>query len=1241
MLEIFTIGGGDYVVNTLNAVAAWCGGGGFRSMIQVTMVMGLAYVLLVVAFSLNWRVWFNWFLSATLMYTCLIVPTTSVKVTDRINPGLAPAVVSHVPIGLAAMASFSSQIGDWLTRTAETVFVMPSSLALSSNGIIYGARLYDKTRVFEFHDPRYRSNVEEYFKQCLFYDVLLGFVSMDTIANSNDILADMGSGSPARGMKWINGDAAGGGTEIKTCQEANQRLKAEAGGQADRELTRLAPSFFPNMSAEAAKTKLRADLPVVTQAFHGTGMSADQVFKQKSLVNAFLEARANLGEADGDTFAMLRADTQARNTYSSIAQQAMTWVPLLNIVLTVVFYAMFPVVFPLFLLPQTGVPTLKGYTTGFFYLAAWGPLYAVLHMFIMDRTAHAMAAAAPHGITLAGIAGIDAVNADTATIAGFLMMSVPFLAAGLARGAMAMAGNATSMLAPAQSAAEAAAAERTTGNYSYGNLSYQNLTANTVQRDQWGSGSGWGQGGPAFGGGGGGALAFAGAPGGGAAPFGGGAGYGGGAFSGGGGFAAGAGWAAQTIGAAGAMVTSAFSTAEGWRKQLASGASGSDPSTERATRDGTVGAAALPGAADGGAPHEPAEGRGAVLAQAKALTSEGQALKRAADAAGGHGGQVGDGVIPLVRDRYNQRRLSGGSPVTLPPLEKANLTEPEQAARAFAVGSILKDMASVGTVALAGPAPAAASVPATAGVPGGMAELQRTNFPEYVRRLAPTLSPEDRANPFMYSLGQDVPAAVKRQVWSDLQTGAHAPRVLVESMAGANATYTETDGPNGTIRINGDLIGADPSHPGGLGAVAAWGYLEEVGHWADARAHQLMGRPGGDSLGDEGARFALLASAGTQSHDGNFLTDLAIPDGSATGRAMTVDTTVLKAIGAEKLENGSFARENRTEDGVENFGPEGHYQTTYITVANVAERLGFSKADADRIANRVALGSQLPDMLERYDAASQFWAKAAANANDGLIASQGGMVLRPTWTQADDDHLQSVYQGLHGLPRAADANPAWLRGERASTAQYVAERLGAGDWITAGVAIHRYGDLHAHVGPDGRSYHGDVGHGASGLDPHWPDYLYRDESRILNRDLAQPWNRVVQYQGSLAGVVSTGLVANMGNNHRQVAQGAQRAAANYGHDVWQVIYNTALQNSRGQDNWGWRNGGNAKDATEIYFRNAAQAFIRGYHELAGGRGPAPLPMNIMSSTGKYRVSAPETGSLDTVMRRFDGKHGKP
>ena len=89
MLEVFTVGGGEYLVNVFNAVAAWSGGGGYRSLLRVVMVMGLIYSLLVVAFTLNYKAWMNWFLQATAIYLCLMVPTVSIKVTDRINPSLA------------------------------------------------------------------------------------------------------------------------------------------------------------------------------------------------------------------------------------------------------------------------------------------------------------------------------------------------------------------------------------------------------------------------------------------------------------------------------------------------------------------------------------------------------------------------------------------------------------------------------------------------------------------------------------------------------------------------------------------------------------------------------------------------------------------------------------------------------------------------------------------------------------------------------------------------------------------------------------------------------------------------------------------------------------------------------------------------------------------------------------------------------------------------------------------------
>ncbi len=484
MLEVFTTGGGEFVVNVLNAVSAWTGSGGWRSLITVVLVIGLIYALTTMAFNLNWRTLIHWFLGATLMYGCLIIPTYDVKVTDRINPGLAPSTVSDVPLGLAMIAHISSLTGDYLTRTAETVFVMPNSLQYSNSGIIYGARLYDRTRNFKIRDPRVRANLTKYYQQCLFYDFMLGHKNPAVVLNSDNMLDEMGPGSPARAMPYIATDLS---TSIITCENAYTNLRTgDIPAEQARELQNQSNAAFPGMTPALALQQMQNDLPAISGYFHGgTAQDANRIFQQRSLTEAFLAARAGFGAADGDAFAALRAEEQARNTYNSIGTQAMTWVPLLHIVLTCAFYALFPILFPLWLIPQTGVMAMKAFFTSFFYLAAWGPLYVIIHMFIMYRTESSLSAISPNGITPAGIAGIDAVNLEAASTAGMLLIAVPVLALGLTKGAMALANQAQALLNPAQGAAEAAATEQTTGNYAYGNTSILNSSSFLTQAQQW------------------------------------------------------------------------------------------------------------------------------------------------------------------------------------------------------------------------------------------------------------------------------------------------------------------------------------------------------------------------------------------------------------------------------------------------------------------------------------------------------------------------------------------------------------------------------------------------------------------------------------------------------------------------------------------------------------------------------------------------------------------------------------
>ncbi|MEI6641951.1 MAG: conjugal transfer protein TraG N-terminal domain-containing protein [Novosphingobium sp.] len=488
MVEIFTVGGGDYLVNVFQAVAAWTGSGGYKSLLQVVMVMGLGLSALTLAFNQDWRAWINWFLGATLIYSCLMVPRLDIHVTDRLNPSLAPANVSNVPLGLALMASFTSQVGDYLTGSAEVVFGLPGNLNYSRNGMIYGARLYDATRSLRISDPEFASNLDEHFRQCVFYDVLLGRYSMKELAETNDIWVTIAPGSQARAQRFLTRDAASGQvtSSIVTCREAYNALNARWTGLIDDMGTVFGRQLYPNQTAALAKAKLFADLPVAYQYLSGVSANATAIFKQTLTINAMSQAMHSMAGGSGagnvDVYAQTRADIQTERTYSSIASNAMKWVPLLNIVLTVLFYALFPVLFPLFLMPKTGPVALKGYITGFFYLAAWGPLFVILHMMLMYKGAADMTAVAgANGLSLASFTGMADVNSDIGILAGYLIASVPFLAGGVAKGAMAISNNATSYLNPSQNAAEEAAREASTGNVALGNTSFENSTVLTRQ----------------------------------------------------------------------------------------------------------------------------------------------------------------------------------------------------------------------------------------------------------------------------------------------------------------------------------------------------------------------------------------------------------------------------------------------------------------------------------------------------------------------------------------------------------------------------------------------------------------------------------------------------------------------------------------------------------------------------------------------------------------------------------------
>ena len=507
MYELFTLGGGTYLVDLLNAVAAITSGGAYITLAQLAGVGGLAWVLFRTAFGGSWKDNAKWIGLFVAVWGAMIVPKATVRVVDRLDPALAPAVVANVPIGLALFASLTSQVGDGLTRLTEQAFALPNDLAYRRHGLIFGSRLAAKATRLEVTDAVFARNLRSYARQCVFHALLLGHVTADDLRESTDLWrlvtatgTPSAGASPARMFEFATRGAAGAGgattvdRQVVTCRDGAARLNAQWTPEIQRAGTIFGRRIFAGARTDAlARAELLAALPAAHTFLIGASRSAAEIMRQQMVLNAVHDAGEQWAAEAGNA-AALRAYTEARaeaqtvSAYRAIGRQAETWVPLLRIVFECLYVGAFPMAVLLMLTPAGGA-IFRSYVTGLVWLQSWGPLYAVLHRISMGEAAERMSAAAlmpggDIGISLVAQAGIRAVAADVAVMSGYLSMSVPFLAAALAYGLSKATVLATSVLAVGQDAASSAAHEGTTGNLSLANTGYDTHRFATLEGRQ-------------------------------------------------------------------------------------------------------------------------------------------------------------------------------------------------------------------------------------------------------------------------------------------------------------------------------------------------------------------------------------------------------------------------------------------------------------------------------------------------------------------------------------------------------------------------------------------------------------------------------------------------------------------------------------------------------------------------------------------------------------------------------------
>jgi conjugal transfer mating pair stabilization protein TraG len=482
--EIYTFGGGQYLYQVFNGIASLTSGDNYLNLVSMSGLLGLAWVLIQVAFNLNFKSAVNWFVSFILIYNVLFLPKASVLINDQLDRTPYSAV-DNVPLALAVFASLSSTIGKDLTEGFEMAFTTPDDLKYHKNGMLFGSKLMQMSASIQITDSNFASSINSFMKQCVFYDILLGRYTLEEMKTADDLwkfLTVENQAAQARSFSLRTATDS----KILTCIDGAVELNKVWSEQISKSGDIFSQLFFSNVPKDQAKKLLLQYLPVSYDSLLGISKGATDIIRQSMLINAVDTAATDFSNTgtSANIYTTVRSNIQTKAAFNASHRQAEEWVPVLKIVLEVLFYGAFPLVFLMCLLPIGG-QVLKGYFATFIWLQAWAPLYAlmnlVMHTYYANKT---VAKAAGYGMSVVSRSGILAVQQDAAVMAGYLLWFVPFIAAGLAKGMISVTGLATSMLAVPQSAANAAANEVATGNISLGNSSLDNSSHSNISSNK-------------------------------------------------------------------------------------------------------------------------------------------------------------------------------------------------------------------------------------------------------------------------------------------------------------------------------------------------------------------------------------------------------------------------------------------------------------------------------------------------------------------------------------------------------------------------------------------------------------------------------------------------------------------------------------------------------------------------------------------------------------------------------------
>lgn len=481
---VYVLGGGEYLMQVFNGVAAIIGSSSWDSMFRIALLISASSFFVAFIRGHDPKEMLKFMAFMILITSVLLGPKRSVHIIDRTNP-TGVYLVDNVPLGLAAPASLISSIGTSLTELYELVFHTPDSLTYSKTGMLFGADLVGNASDVMSVNGDLAELMSLYTKNCVIGDMLINHkYSFQELMNSPDPYTIIFKNpSPLRGVMVGEGNSEATRPGFWTCQDLAKTVLMPAisvdtttGGKTwDYKVRQI---FGGRPDANVLFSSMLGD----SYDFYYSGsQTASQLMRSSVVMNALKNGISAYSAQSGDTASLVNLSSTSsynkmRLSWATSTKVATSFVPLLNTILFSLVVALFPIFILLATVHALTTRMLFNYIMSIIYLQSWAPMFAILNyatsFYLRGQTGDI-------DFNLANQAHIQQIHSDIGLIAGWLSISIPFIAIAIVKGlgpAIAQAGN---YLGTAiNSSATATSSQAADGSWSFNNMQTDNVSGN-------------------------------------------------------------------------------------------------------------------------------------------------------------------------------------------------------------------------------------------------------------------------------------------------------------------------------------------------------------------------------------------------------------------------------------------------------------------------------------------------------------------------------------------------------------------------------------------------------------------------------------------------------------------------------------------------------------------------------------------------------------------------------------------